>query len=59
MPQYMTPAQVESAQTACENYGVPFDSKAWFHSFDLPTGWVAGNVAGVVIGISPDGRRAS
>lgn len=68
---HLTLAQVNRLRTLCENYGVEFHAADYKPAFDLPTGWVAGWVGGLVhagtpgfvktiyVGVSPEGDSHS
>jgi len=55
----MTEQQEVSLRALCERYGVEFDVTAFHPTFDLPTGYVAGQVGPIYVGCSPDGEVSS
>jgi hypothetical protein len=55
----MTDAQREALTALCERYHVPFSEDDFHHPFDLPPGYVAGQVGPIYVGCAPDGRISS
>lgn len=51
----MTPAQIAALLALCERFGVVFNPEAFTQPFDLPRGWVAGQVGPIYVGCSPEG----
>jgi hypothetical protein len=55
----MTDKQREALTALCGRYNVPFNEENFRHPFDLPTGYVAGQVGPIYVGCDPDGRISS
>lgn len=51
----MTIPQENALRRLCERFHVPFDPAAYRPAFDLPPGWVAGDVGPIYVGVSPEG----
>jgi hypothetical protein len=58
-PPGMTDAQREALTDLCGRYNVPFNESDFHHPFDLPEGWVAGQVGPIYVGCSPEGQISS
>lgn len=55
----MTPEQEQALRALCERYNTEFDADNFRPRFDLPRGYVAGQVGPIYVGCSPDGRISS
>jgi hypothetical protein len=52
----MTLAQQDALKRLCDDYSVEFAPSNFFHPFDLPSGWVAGQVGPLYVGCDPEGH---
>jgi hypothetical protein len=55
----MTGKQEEALRALCERFSVPFNAEDFRPRFDLPKGYVAGQVGPIYVGCAPDGRISS
>lgn len=55
----MTTEQTMALEGLCGRYGVPFDPATFHPQFDLPAGYVAGQVGPIWAGCSPTGEISS
>ena len=55
----MTEQQRAALTRLCERSNVLFDPEAYRPAFDLPSGWLAGWVGPIYVGVSPEGEVSS
>lgn len=55
----MTQEQEQALRALCDRYDVPFNADNFRPAFDLPRGYVGGQVGPIYVGCSPDGRISS
>ena len=55
----LTAAQETRLRSLCQRYGVTFDAADYHPQFDLPTGYVAGWVGAIYVGVAPNGDASS
>ena len=55
----MTKEQEATLRCLCDGYKVTFDAADYHPQFDLPTGYVAGWVGTIYIGVAPNGDASS
>lgn len=55
----MTAAQEAALRRLCDGYHVPFVPSEYSSQFDLPSGYVAGWVGPIYVGVSPEGEVSS
>jgi hypothetical protein len=55
----MTEQQESALRALCARFNVEFDASTFHGQFDLPAGWVAGQVGPIYVGCSPEGGISS
>jgi hypothetical protein len=55
----MTERQESALRALCARFSIEFDASNFYPRFDLPAGWVAGQVGPIYVGCSPEGNVSS